>query len=89
VTAITVPAPRPSARNDVRQPDAHVRDGGQRDQRLARLEGKQPALERQADGEHQGQREHEDNAFDALSGPHMTRAGDEPGGQRDEHRIHA
>ena len=69
--------------------DANVGDRGQRDQRLTRLEGKQPALERQADGEHQGQRQHEHEAFDALSGPQMTGARDEPGGQRDEHRIHA
>ena len=77
------------ARDDVGQPDADVRNRGQRDQRLTGLEGKQPALQRQADGEHQRQRKHENDAFDALSGPHMTRARDEPGGQRDEHRIHA
>ena len=57
------------------RPDANVGDRGQRDQRLARLEGKQPALERQADGEHQGQRQHEHEAFDALSGPHMPAPG--------------
>ena len=63
---------------EVHGPRPEVGDGGQPDQRIAQRKGKDPAVQRQPDDEHQRQRDEEDEPLRPAPQPQMTQAGNRP-----------
>ena len=73
-----------TSRDEEQDADAHIGQGGKRDQRLADLQRKEPALEPEAAQKHESQGDEKRDAF--LNSPEKEMAGarDRPRGQADQ-----
>ena len=65
--------------------DAEIGEGREADQRLRQIERKQPAVKREADREHQRQRDEKDQPLGPPPEPQMTGAGNGPGREAQQH----
>ena len=85
MTARTSPPPRPNIEaRTYGTPIAKVGEGREPDERVGEVEGKQPALDREPDGEHQGEGARNIEPLGPPAEPQVAGAGDRPGREAQE-----